>query len=85
MRTLPMLGEELVRQLEAAWRERQPDWARKRLLLLRLIGQHEHTSGEIMKIVGVCRDTFFRWRDMAMKGGWRGCSSAGEDPVGRRG
>jgi hypothetical protein len=32
MRTLPKLGEKIVEQIESAWVEAQPDWARKRLL-----------------------------------------------------
>lgn len=63
MRTLPKLGEQIVEQIEAAWVEAQPDWARKRLLVVRLIAQHEHTVAEIMKITGVSRQTVFTYRD----------------------
>jgi len=40
MRTLPNLGKEIVEQIEAARRLLQEDWARKRLLVARLIYQH---------------------------------------------
>jgi len=40
MRTLPNLGKEIVEQIETARRLLQEDWARKRLLVARLIYQH---------------------------------------------
>ena len=69
MRTLPLLGPELVKQIEAAWRQPQAGWARKRLLVVRLIAQHEHTVAEIMKIAGVSRQTVFVYRDKLLAGG----------------
>ena len=72
MRTLPKLGEEIVEQIEAAWKLPQPDWARKRLLVVRMIAQHEHTVAEIMKVVGVCRQTVFTYRDKVMSEGVEG-------------
>lgn len=80
MRTLPKLGEKIVEQIESAWVEAQPDWARKRLLVVRLIAQHEHTVAEIMKITGVSRQTVFTYRDTVvgqgveglLKRGWAG-------------
>jgi transposase len=69
MRTLPLLGADLVKQIEAAWRRPQPDWARQRLLVVRLIAQHEHTVAEIMKIAGVSRQTVFSYRDKLVAGG----------------
>jgi len=69
MRTLPKLGKEIVEQIEAAWRLPQEDWARKRLLVVRLISQHEHTVAEIMKIASVCRQTVFTYRDKVVAGG----------------
>lgn len=62
-RTLPPLGQELVARIESHWNLPQPDWARKRLLVVRLIGQHEHSVAAIMKIAGVCRQTVFTYRD----------------------
>jgi len=51
-RTLPKLGEDLVLQIEHAWSQTHPDWIRKRLLVVRLIAQHQHTVAEIMRIAG---------------------------------
>jgi hypothetical protein len=39
--------------IEEAYGLLQPDWACKRLLLVRLIAQHKHTVAEIMKVAGV--------------------------------
>ena len=68
-RTLPNLGEELVAQIEAAWAQAQPDWARRRLLVVRLIAQHELTVAAIMKIADVSRQTVFTYRDKLVAGG----------------
>ena len=46
-RPRPPLGEERVKKIERAWRQPQPDWARQRLLVVRLIAQHELTAAEI--------------------------------------
>jgi transposase len=69
MRTLPKLEQEIVEQIEEAWAKPQADWARKRLLVVRLIAQHEHTVEEIMKIVGVSRQTVFTYRDTVVEKG----------------
>lgn len=68
-RKLPPLGQELVGEIEDHWNCTQPDWARKRLLVVRLIGQHEHTVAQIMKIAGVCRQTVFSYRDKVVTDG----------------
>lgn len=72
MRTLPKLGQEIVEQIEEAWRLPQEDRARKRLLVVRLIAQHEHTVAEIMKIAAVCRQTVFTYRDKVLSDGVKG-------------
>jgi transposase len=72
MRVLPKLGKEIVEQIEEAWRLPQPDWARKRLLVVRLIAQHEHTVAEIMKMAGVCRQSVFTYRDKVVAEGVEG-------------
>jgi transposase len=69
MRTLPKLGQEIVEQIEETWAKPQADWARKRLLVVRLIAQHEHTVEKIMKIVGVSRQTVFTYRDTVVEKG----------------
>jgi transposase len=71
-RSLPTLGEKLVQQIEAEWAKPQPDWARKRLLVVRLIAQHHHTVAEIKEIAGVCRQTIFTYRDKVVTEGVEG-------------
>ena len=44
MRKLPELGDEVVAEIERAWTEPQEEWARKRLLVVRLIAQHEQSA-----------------------------------------
>lgn len=68
-RTLPKLGEDLVTQIEHAWNQTHPDWIRKRLLVVRLIAQHQHTVAEIMRIAGVSRQTVFTYRDKLVADG----------------
>ena len=63
-------------QIEEAWGLPQPDWARKRLLVVRLIAQHEHMVAEIMKIAGVCRQTVFTYRDKVVAEGVSGVAQA---------
>jgi len=72
MRTLPPLGAELVKEIELAWDQPQPDWARKRLLVVRLIGQHEMTAEQIIKVAGVSRPTLFTYRDKVVAEGVQG-------------
>ena len=72
MRVLPKLGQEIIGQIEEAWKLPQEDWARKRLLVVRLIAQHEHTVAEIMKIASVCRQTVFTYRDKVLTEGVKG-------------
>ena len=68
-RHLPQLGEAVVAQIEAAWAQPQPDWARRRLLVVRLIAQHELTVAQIMRAADVCRQTVFVYRDKVVAGG----------------
>jgi transposase len=72
MGVLPKLENEIVEQIEEAWKLPQSDWVRKRLLVVRLIAQHEHTVAEIMKVAGVCRQTVFTYRDKVMAEGVEG-------------
>lgn len=71
-RRLPELGPDRVEQIEAAWKRPQSDWARKRLLVVRLIAQHEHPVARIMEIAGVCRQTVFTYRDKVVAEGVEG-------------
>lgn len=68
-RTLPELGAKLVAEIEAAWAQPQPDWARRRLLVVRLIAQHELTVAEIMRVADVSRQTVFSYRDKVVAKG----------------
>ena len=68
-RTIPPLGETLVREIEEAWAKPQEDWARKRLLVVRLIAQHELTTAQIARAAGVSRKSIFNYRDRLEKGG----------------
>jgi len=68
-RQLPPLGEEMVKAIEAAWARPQEDWARQRLLVVRLIAQHELTTEQIAKVAGVSRKSVFNYRDKVERGG----------------
>src|SRR5476649_142673 len=68
-RKLPPLGEELVKEIEGAWGQPQEDWARQRLLVVRLIAQHELTTEQIAKVAGVSRKSVFNYRDRVESGG----------------
>ena len=68
-RKLPELGAKLVAQIEAEWVKPQESWARKRLLVVRLIAQHELTVAQIMRVADVSRQTVFTYRDTVMTGG----------------
>ena len=55
-------GEALVKQIETAWAEPQPEWARQRLRVVRLIAKHELTAAEIMRVADESRQTVFTSR-----------------------
>jgi transposase len=79
-RKLPDLGEALVAQIEAEWARPQQDWARQRLLVVRLIAQHELTVAQIMKVADVCRQTVFTYRDSVVSGGVEALLERGSAP-----
>lgn len=68
-RKLPPLGEELVKAVEEAWTQPQEAWARKRLLVVRLIAQHELTTEQIARAAGVSRKSVFNYRELLEQGG----------------
>jgi transposase len=76
-RDLPALGEAVVAEIEAAWAQPQEDWARRRLLVVRLIAQHELTVAQIMKVADVSRQTVFTFRDKVVAGGVAGLLQRG--------
>jgi len=71
-RKLPILGEALVNEIETAWKQPQEDWARTRLLVVRLIAQHEMTVTQIMQVADVSRQTVFTYRDKLVAEGVAG-------------
>ena len=50
-----------MKELAAAWDKPQPDWARKRLQVVRLVAQHELTAAQIAEAVGVSRASVFNY------------------------
>ena len=71
-RKLPDLGEKLVAEIEAAWAQPQEAWARRRLLVVRLIAQHEFTVEQITRVAEVSRQSVFTYRDTLLAGGVAG-------------
>ncbi len=72
MRTLPPLGSELVKEIDLAWEQPQADWARKRLLVVRLIARHELNADQIAEVAGVSRPSVFNYRDKVVREGVTG-------------
>ena len=68
-RILRELGKERAAELAAAWAQPQPEWARRRLQVLRLIAQHELSAAEIAEATGVSRATVFNYLERAQSGG----------------
>lgn len=68
-RKLPVLGAASAAQIEAAWAQPQSEWARRRLLVVRMIAQHELTVAQIRRVADVCRQTVFTYRDKLTEGG----------------
>ena len=62
----------MVAEIEAAWAQPQPAWARRRLQVVRLIAQHELTVAQIMRVVDVSRRTVFTYRDRVVAAGVAG-------------
>lgn len=76
-RNLPELGAAVVAEIEAAWAQPQEEWARRRLLVVRLIAQHELTVAQIMRVADVSRQTVFTYRDKVVAGGVAGLLQRG--------
>lgn len=71
-RYLPKIGAEQAEQLEQAWKQEHPPWARQRLLVMRLVAQHELNAQQIAEVAGVARTTVFRYIDIFVEGGLEG-------------
>ena len=76
-RNLPELGAAVVAEIEGAWAQPQEEWARRRLLVVRLIAQHELTVAQIMRVADVSRQTVFTYRDKVVAGGVAGLLQRG--------
>ena len=76
-RNLPELGQAVVAEIEEAWVQPQEEWARRRLLVVRLIAQHELTVAQIMRVADVSRQTVFTYRDKVVAGGVAGLLQRG--------
>lgn len=68
-RSLPLLGAAKAAELASAWKEHTDPWARQRLLVLRLVAQHELNAGEIAEAADVGRATVFRYLERFQSGG----------------
>lgn len=64
-RILRALGAKRLEELASAWAQPQPEWARKRLVVLRLIVQHELSAAQIAEAVGLSRATVFNYLETA--------------------
>ncbi|MDP1581567.1 MAG: IS630 family transposase [Candidatus Didemnitutus sp.] len=71
-RKLPELGERAAAELAAGWREHAGAWARQRLMVMKLVAQHELSAAQIAEAVGVGRSTVFRYLDKFLEGGVKG-------------
>jgi transposase len=71
-RKLPELGQTKAEELAAAWREHTEAWARQRLMVMKLVAQHELSAAQIAEAVGVGRSTVFRYLDKFLEGGIKG-------------
>ena len=67
----------MVAEIEAAWARPQEEWARQRLLVVRLIAQHELTVAQIMRVADVSRQTVFTYRDKVVGDGVAGLLQRG--------
>jgi transposase len=71
-RKLPELGAAKAAELAAAWREHTEAWKRQRLMVMKLVAQHELSAEQIAEAVGVGRSTVFRYLDKFMAEGVEG-------------
>lgn len=61
-----------MKELAAAWEKPQPEWARKRLQVVRLVAQHELSAAQIAEAVGVSRASVFNYVELLESGGVAG-------------
>ena len=68
-RILRELGKQVREDLASEWARTQPEWARRRLLVLRLIAQHELSAAQIAEAVGISRATVFNYLETVQTAG----------------
>ena len=56
-------------ELEAAWKETTSEWARQRLMVIRLAAQHVLNAEQIAVAADVSRRSVFRYLDAFLTGG----------------
>ena len=76
-RTLRPLGQTRLAELNAAWNDSHPDWARRRLQVLRLVAQHELNAAQIAAVTGVSRASVFNYLAAFEHGGVAGLLQRG--------
>src|SRR5664279_3924845 len=76
-RTLRTLGQTRLAELDAAWDQAHPDWARRRLQVVRLVAQHELSAAQIAAATGVSRASVFNYLAAFAHGGVAGLLQRG--------
>jgi transposase len=71
-RVLPTLGLDKLKLISQACKKEHNSRNQKRLLVLRLIGQHEHTATEIAKIAEISRASVFNYLKVFLSEGLDG-------------
>jgi transposase len=71
-RKLPELGAAKMSELAEAWRKHTEPWERQRLMVMKLVAQHELSAAKIGEAVGVGRATVFRYLESFLTGGVAG-------------
>jgi transposase len=66
---LPELGSVKAVELATVWREHTEALERQRLLVIKLMAQHELSAAQIAEAMGVGRSTLFRYLDKFIAGG----------------
>lgn len=59
-------------ELAEAWRKHTEPWERERLMVMKLVAQHELSAAKIAEVVGVGRATVFRYLESFLSGGVAG-------------
>jgi transposase len=84
MRVLPTFGQERIGELEKAWKDKQSERSRKRLLVIRLVVQHQLKAGQIAQVAGISRSVVFHYINKFAEAGVEGLLAT-HYPKGSRG